>query len=104
MLVEQINCYLNKGLQIMCNECNLVQVALEGILLLLYAWNSCPAPGTDISCSLIAVGREFTFPIDFLGGKHWESTSTPNTVISYSKELVTRLSACHKVAEYLVKE
>jgi hypothetical protein len=78
MLVEQINCYLYKGLQIMCNERDLVRV-----LLLLWAWNSCPVPGTDISCSLVAVGHEFAFPIDFLGGKHWELTSTPNTVISY---------------------
>jgi hypothetical protein len=104
MLVEQINCYLNKGLHIMCNKHDLVRVALEGILLLLYTWNSCPIPGTDIFRSLIAVGQEFAFPIDFLGGKHWELMSTPNTVVSYLKELATRLSACHKVAEYLVKE
>jgi hypothetical protein len=88
----------------MCNERDLVRVALEGILLLLYAWNSCPVPRTGISQSLVAVGQEFAFPIDFLGGKHWELTSTPNTVVSYSKELTMWLSACREVAEYLVKE
>ena len=60
-------------------------MALEAILLLLYAWNSCPVPGTDISHSLVVVGREFTFLIDFSSGKHWELTSSPSTVVSYSK-------------------
>ncbi len=88
----------------MCNECDSVRVALEAILLLLYAWNSCPVPGTDISRSLVAVGREFAFPIDFSSDKHWELTSTASTVISYSNKLATRLSACRDVAELLVKE
>jgi hypothetical protein len=70
MLIERINHYLNKGLQIMCNKRNSIRVALEGILSLLYAWNSCPVHGTDISQSLVAVSWEFAFPIDFLGGKH----------------------------------
>jgi hypothetical protein len=48
MLVERVNCYLSKGLNIMTNECNSIRVALEAILLLIYAWNSCPVPGTDI--------------------------------------------------------
>ena len=68
MIVERINRYLTKGLKIMCNERDSVRVALEAILLLLYAWNSCPVPGTDISHSLVAVGREFAFPIDFSSG------------------------------------
>ena len=57
--------YLNKGLSIMSNERDSVRIALEAILLLLYAWNSCPVPGNDISRSLVAVGREFAFPIDY---------------------------------------
>ena len=104
MLVERIGRYLNKGLRVMCNERDSVRIALEAILLLLYAWNSCPVPGTDISRSLVAVGREFAFPIDFSSGKHWELTSTASTVVSYSKELAHRLSACREVAELLVEE
>ena len=64
MLVERINRYLNKGLKIMTNERDSICIELEAILLLIYAWNSCPVPGTDISRSPIAVGREFAFPID----------------------------------------
>jgi hypothetical protein len=70
MMVEHVNRYLTKGLKIMTNECDSGCVALEAILLLLYAWNSCPIPGTDISWSLVAVGREFAFPIDYSTNKH----------------------------------
>ncbi len=72
----------------MCNERDSVRVALEAILLLLYAWNSCPVPGTDISRSLVAIGREFAFPIDYSSGKHWELTSSP----------------CQEIAKLLVEE
>ncbi len=86
----------------MCNERDTVRVALEALLLLLYAWNSCPVPGTNISRSLVAVGRELAFPIDFSSGKHWKMTSSPATVDSYSRRLAQRLSACRKIAEILV--
>ena len=88
----------------MCNERNSVRVVLEAILLLLYAWNSCPVPGTDISRSLVAVGQEFAFPIDYYSGNHWELTSSPSTVVSYLKKPARRLSACPEVAKLLVEE
>jgi hypothetical protein len=59
MLVERVNRYLNKGLKIMTNERDSVRVAVEAILLLLYAWNSSPIPGTDLSRCFVALGREF---------------------------------------------
>jgi hypothetical protein len=104
MLVERVNRYLTKGLKIMCIERDLVRIANEAVLLLLYAWNLCPVPGMDISRSLVAVGREFAFPIDYSSGKHWELTSSPSTVVTYSKELATCLSACREVAELLVQK
>ena len=61
-------------------------------------------PGTDIYRSLVAVGKEFAFPIDYSSGKHWELTSSPTTVVSYSKELAMLLSACQDVAKLLVEE
>ena len=104
MLVERVNQYVGKGLKIMCNERNSDRVALEAILLLLYAWNSCLVPGTDVSCSLVAIGKEFAFLIDFSSGKHWELTSLPSTVVSYLKELATPLSACCEIPKLLVEE
>jgi hypothetical protein len=59
MMVDRINRYLNKGLKIMTNKCGSVRIAMEDILLLIYAWNSAPIPGTDLSCSFVVVGREF---------------------------------------------
>ena len=104
MLVKRVNCYLNKGLKIMTNEGDSVRVAMEAILLLLYTWNSAPIPGTDLSRSFVALGREFQFPIDFSTNKHFELTSTPSTVASYSCDLTLRLSALRDVASHLVKE
>ncbi len=104
MLVEWINRYLNQGLWIMCNEHDTNWVALEAILLLLYAWNSCPVPGTDILHCMVAVGRKFAFPINFSVGKHANLYNAPSTVESYSKELATQLESCRRIALLLVQE
>ena len=103
-MVQRVNWYLAKGLKIMTNERDSVRVALKAILLLLYAWNSCPIPGTDISRSLVAVGCEFAFPINYSTNKHWELTSSPSSIESYSQDLATRLSALREVAHLLVQE
>ncbi len=76
MMVEGVKWYLTKGLKMMTNKHDSVRIALEVILLLLYAWNSCPIPGTGISHSLVASGREFAFPIDYSTSKHWKLTSS----------------------------
>jgi len=102
MLVEQVNRYLNKGLKIICTECGSVRIAEEAILLFLYAWNSCPVLGTNISRSFVAVGQEYVFPIDYSTKKHWELTSTPAAVTSYSKTLAQYLQASLEVARLLV--
>jgi hypothetical protein len=104
MLVDRINRYINKGLKIMSNKCKLIQVALEAILLLIYAWNLCPIPRTIILHSLVAVGQEFAFPIDYSTEKHWEFMSSLSTVITYSKKSAMRLIACRAIAELLVQE
>jgi hypothetical protein len=104
MLVERINRYLNKGLKIMVNKQDSPCIALEAIILLIYAWNSCPVPNTNISCSLVAVGCKFQFPIDFSSENHIELMSAPGTIISYSSKLATRLNACHQIALTLMEE
>ena len=58
----------------------------------------------DISHSLIVVGRKFAFPIDYSTNKHWELTSLPSTVESYSRDLATCLSALCDVAHLLIQE
>ena len=104
MLVERVNRYLNKGLKVMTNERGSVRIAMEAILLLLYAWNSAPIPGTDLSRCFVALGREFQFPVDFSTNKHVELTSTPATITSYSRDLANNLQASHEIAKLLVEE
>jgi hypothetical protein len=104
MLVECLCRYFNKGLRIMTNKQDTVRVALEALRLLFNAWNLCPVPGTDILRSLVAVDRKFAFPIDYLCSKHWELTSSPATVDTYSKQLAERLTACRDIALLLVRE
>jgi hypothetical protein len=104
MLVERLNRYLNKGLKIMTNERDSVCVAGEAILLLIYAWNSASIPGTDIPRSLVVTGRVFQFPIDFSTAKHFELTSSPESVISYAKNQATIMDFSADIARVLVDE
>ena len=84
----------------MTNERDSAQVALESILLLISAWNLCPVPGTDISCSMVAVGRECSFPIVC---KHAKLYLVPGSVKLYTQELTRHLSSCCEIAVLLVK-
>jgi hypothetical protein len=70
LIDKQLNHYLNQRLCIMCNKRDSNQIALKGILLLIYAWNSCPILGTDISCCMVAVECKFALSINFFG---WET-------------------------------
>jgi hypothetical protein len=99
MIVKQVNCYLNKGLKVMSNKRGSIWIAMEAILLLLYAWNSAPIPGTDLSCCFVALGQEFEFPIGFSTNKHWELTSTPATIKSYARELAIHLQSSREIAK-----
>jgi hypothetical protein len=63
ILAERFNQFLNAGLRVFNNDRETNRVFLEGAQTLTYAWNSCPVHGTDLSRSLLTVGREFHFPI-----------------------------------------
>ena len=88
----------------MTNERGSVRVALEAILLLLYAWNSAPIPGTDLSRSLVAVGREFLFPIDISAANHLELIFSPESVQSYARTQAELLDASRDIARILLEE
>jgi hypothetical protein len=80
MMVKHINRHLNKGLKIMANKQGTVRITMEAILLLLYAWNSAPILGTNLSHCFVALGQEFQFPRNFSTNKHWELTSAPTLI------------------------
>ena len=104
MLVERVTKYLNKGLRVMTNERGTVRISMEALLLLIYAWNSAPVDGTDISRSLIVTGREFKFPIDYSTSKHLELISTPPVVQNYAKDQAKLLAASREIAKVLIDE
>ncbi len=88
----------------MTKEHDLVRVVMEAILLLLYTWNGALIPSTDPLRCFVALGCKLRFPIDLSANKHFELTSTPSTITSYSRESALRLSVLCDVASLLVKE
>ena len=102
MIVERVCRYLNKCLTIFTNERDDNRVALEGILMSLYAWNSAPIIGTDISRSLVVVGREFQFPIDFCSEQHQILTSSTVKVSKFAQEQARLLECSRAVAKELI--
>jgi hypothetical protein len=83
MLVERINCYLNKGLKIMVNKQDSPCIALEAILLLIYTWNSCPVPGTAVLLLLATNSNsQSTSPLE----------STPNSCLRQAPSSLTPAS------------
>ena len=103
MIMEGIICrYLNKCLIVFCNEHGTHRVAMEGTLMLLYAWNSGPIIGTDISRSLLVVGRKFSFPIYFCTFQHQILTSTPLRVSYFIAEQAHFLTCSRAIARKLI--
>ena len=102
MIVERICRFLNSCLTIFCNERGNNRVALGGILMSLYAWNSAPVIGTDISRSLLVTGREFNFPIDFSTEQHQMLTSKPSKVVNYAVDQANLLACGRDIAKELI--
>ena len=93
MIFERIYRFLNSCLTVFCNDCGNNHVALEGILISLYAWNFAPVVGTGIKRSLLVTGREFNFPIDFSTEQHQILNSNPLKVSTFVVEQA-RLLEC----------
>ena len=100
MLVERFNKYLNKTMKIFTNERGTNKYYVQGALLFAYAWNSSPVSGTDISRSLLVLGREFQFPIDFATDNTFSTNNSPKIVSEYttqSREINKILIEEHRV-------
>lgn len=101
-IVEHICRYLNSCLTIFCNERGNNRVALEGILMSLYAWNSALVIGTDISRSLLVTGRDFNFFVDFSTGQHQMLTSSPTKVANFSVDQANLLTCGRDIAKEFI--
>ena len=72
--------------------------------MLLHAWNLAPIAGIDLSRSLVAVGRKFSFPVDWSASKHLELTSFPESVQNYAKTQAELGNTSRDIAKVLLKE
>jgi hypothetical protein len=104
IFVERFNRFLNAGLRVFNNDRGTNRVFIEGALTLCYAWNSCPVTGTDLSRSLLVVGREFQFPIDFTSRYHVTYDLEVETIKSYSEDLCELLTKCREIYTLLISE
>jgi hypothetical protein len=104
ILVERFNKFLNAGLRVFNNDRDTNRVFVEGAQTLTYAWNSCPVSGTDLSRSLLVVGREFQFPIDFESNRHVTFSKTPNQVKLFADNLTDLLLKSREIYLILINE
>ena len=72
---EGFHRYLNKVQKINLEDKSILHQWLQGVLFSLYAWNAVPVDGTDIAQSVVAIDREFPFPIDLSPARSMEGTS-----------------------------
>ena len=67
--------YLNKVQNINSADKGSIHQWLQGLFFTLYAWNAGPVDGTDIARSVVAIVREFLFPMDLSLARSMEGTS-----------------------------
>eukprot|EP00978_Attheya_sp_CCMP212_P032630 scaffold128342_cov35-Attheya_sp.AAC.1 len=104
IFVERFNRFLNFGLRVFNNDRGTNRVFVEGAMTLCYTWNSCPVTTTDLSRSLLTVGREFQFPIDFTSRYHITYDMDEKVVRKYADELCDLMIKSREVYEILISE
>eukprot|EP00957_Ditylum_brightwellii_P204451 15339312-Ditylum_brightwellii.AAC.1 len=77
---------------------------MEGALMSAYAWNLAPVIGTDICRSLVVVGREYNFSIDFTTRDEFSFNVTPQKVASCTEDMLDLLEKCQFVYKMLISE
>ncbi len=104
IIVERFNRFLNSALIIFCSDRDSMRVFIEGALTAMYAWNSAPVAGTDLSRSLLVTGREFKFPIDFQNRRHITTTSSESDITSFADVTLELMAKCREVFKTLIDE
>jgi hypothetical protein len=104
VLTERFHVFANKSLSLFCNERDSIRVAAEGLQLCKYAWNSAPTKGTDISRSLVCVGREFKFPIEYTTSPHVNLNFDPAATTTFDEVQETVLRQSRETFKILIHE
>jgi hypothetical protein len=102
VLTEWFHIFTNKSLSLFCNERDSIRVAAKGLQLCKYAWNLAPVVGTDISRSLIWVGWEFKFPIEYTANPHVNLPFESSSTISFAQVQQTVLSQSREIFHILI--
>ena len=97
IIIERFIKFLNSGMKIFTSERSTKRVFIEGAKTLCYAWNSAPCTGTDLSRSLLVVGREFKFPIYIEMQKHTMYNINETTIKTYAEKLTDLLVKSREV-------
>ena len=104
IIVERFNKFLNSGMRIFNSERNSNRVFVEAAETLCYSWNSAPITGTDLSRSLLVVGREFKFPIDISNNRHITHHIDETNIRSFASDLSELLTKCREIYILLIQE
>ena len=103
IMVETFNALSNKVLRIFCSERDTTICFVKGAQILAYAWNLVTRAEIDMSRSLVVVGREFQFLIDFIENYiNMDITSLNKN--QYAMDLKHRLTKCREVYKVLIAE
>ena len=104
VLVKKFNRMLKSSLTIFTNDRKRTRVFVEGALMTAYAWNSAPVAGTNLSRSLVVLGQEFEFPIDFKTRQHLTFSTDPANIQSYAENVLELLEKSREVFKVLIHE
>ena len=104
ILTERLFKYVNKSLQVIHNALGTNRSTTQSLSLTIYAYNSAPVTGTDISRSLVCTGREFHFPIDYEKNDFTNLISNINSVENFAKEQQKILICSREIFKVLITE
>jgi hypothetical protein len=80
---ERFHRYLNKVQRINTADVDSLFRWKQGVLFSLYAWNAAPIDGTDLPRSVVAIGRDFPFPIDLSTATARDSASEGEAALDH---------------------
>ena len=103
--VEHYHRFLNKVVTISAEEQGTLHIIRQVYKLAQYAWNSAPVHGTDISRSLIAIGRDLMFPLDIeLRPLPSLNESNQSELYEYLRSMSNNSKFATEVAKILIEE
>jgi hypothetical protein len=103
--VEKYHRFLNKTQAIAGNDRGTHETFVQNAKTSQYAWNSAPIDDTDVTRSMVAVGRDFRFPIDVeLSPTPTLNDSRNSALFNYLRNVSNDSKFAQSLVEILVQE